>query len=255
MRNDKRNVIVNNTAFVSDAKSGKFTTMQLVERHGFTPVQVRTFMYRNGMAVKREVAVCEEFFEKETPELAYVLGWVASDGCVSDNSSITIKLKSSDKGILLSISKLIEFTNKILEFESTDKRNGNVYKSVSITFTSKKVAEILANYGIIPRKTLTLGYPNLPDILIPHYIRGFMDGDEWIQVKNHQVGFDGPIEFLKQLRYDIKCTLYSLKHIFKTLMKKIDYLEVWKQYHVSKRKPTGCLNGLKTKNLVSPNDC
>lgn len=203
MTHGERNWIAHNVPFVNDARSGNYTTLQLAERHGLTPVQIRTFMYRNGMAVKREVAVCEEFFEKETPELAYILGWIASDGCVKDNNAITIKLKSTDEEILLSIIKWIKYTNKILHLSQFDARTKKTYESVSMTFTSKKVAAILTNYGIIPRKTLTLGYPKLPDLLIRHYIRGFMDGDGHINVSFCQVGFVGPLEFLSHLRNDI----------------------------------------------------
>lgn len=204
MMNDLH-ILLNNVAFVEDARSGNFTTLELVAKHNFTPVQIRTFMYRNGMSIKREVAVDVNFFRIMTQELAYVLGWLASDGCVSDTGSISLKLQATDKSIIQYLARLMAYTNKIGERSDVDKRNQTISDAVSLSFTSREVADILLIYGIGPRKSLVMQYPTtISDRFKKSYIRGIMDGDGYIVVgKSTSVGFIGTHDVINGLRHDI----------------------------------------------------
>lgn len=122
--------------------------------------------------------VDESFFLTQTPHLAYVIGWLASDGCVSDRKEITLTLKSTDFKIVEDIAAMIGLKKSIRKGACFDKRNSKTYYNVGFSFTSKVVADELAKYGIVPRKSLTLCYPrNLEtDELRRHFIRGYLDG-------------------------------------------------------------------------------
>lgn len=48
--------------------------------------------------------------------------------------------------------------------------------------------------GITPRKSLTLQFPkHIPNILIPHLIKGYIDGDGWVQ--KNVIGFMSTLDF------------------------------------------------------------
>lgn len=52
-----------------------------------------------------------------------------------------------------------------------------------IAVRSDLMAEDLAKYGVIPRKTLHTYLPNINEQYLPHLVRGIFDGDGSIQAK------------------------------------------------------------------------
>jgi hypothetical protein len=46
-----------------------------------------------------------------------------------------------------------------------------------LVIENKHIADTLSSYGCTPRKTNTLEFPNINANLIPHFIRGYFDGD------------------------------------------------------------------------------
>ena len=125
------------------------------------------------------------FFKNETSDMAWLLGFLASDGNVSKNSNrIRIELSYVDREILEKIKKLVKIDNPIYERE-----NKNGFKFVSLEWSCKEHKEDLAQYGIIPNKTYVLKPPLK---LSPHfyidYIRGYFDGDGTINLNHCQHG-------------------------------------------------------------------
>lgn len=85
----------------------------------------------------------------------------------------------------------------------------------TFTVKSKKMKKDLSVFGIIPRKTATITMPQLKEDLMPHLIRGMIDGDGWISHKSHQIGFCGNERTVTMLRdYLIKTlNVYNVKVI------------------------------------------
>jgi hypothetical protein len=55
-----------------------------------------------------------------------------------------------------------------------------VYEKVAFAkfaVSSREMVADLSRYGIVPRKTATVGFPTLPRDLERHFIRGYFDGD------------------------------------------------------------------------------
>lgn len=157
-----------------------------------------------------------EFFRKETPELFYVLGLWASDGCVYKN---TLQIGLTDHDIIAWLVDTLEYKGKVKEIENF----GGFYEktehitSIShfIRFNSREVCELYAKYGIVPRKSLIMDFPKIPTEMLPHFIRGYFDGDGGIylaertirgrQYKRTKVHFScGSIEFLSGLKAAIE---------------------------------------------------
>jgi hypothetical protein len=131
-------------------------------------------LYRIGISLvsmarpAREV----EFFRVWTPEMAYVLGLWWSDGCmrVKTHGAHEIEIASNDKDHLEVIAQVIGekyFMRKVSPLANT----------YVITFCSKQMYQDLLALGGTPRKSRTIGFPPVPSELLPHFIRGVIDGD------------------------------------------------------------------------------
>lgn len=75
---------------------------------------------------------------------------------------------------------------------------------------SNKMRDDLAQYGIVPKKTLETYLPILPDEFMPHLIRGILDGDGNIEAKwyipqdgrqrfKHKISFCGTHQLMVQI--------------------------------------------------------
>lgn len=123
----------------------------------------------------------KEYFDAESPNMAYIMGFLASDGNISKrDNSIKIALSSVDREILEKIKKEIEIENDI-----TDTITNNGFPVSTLTWSCKQHKEKLALYGIIPNKTFLLTPPYaLQKKYWIDYIRGYFDGDGSINLLN-----------------------------------------------------------------------
>lgn len=121
--------------------------------------------------------VDENFFETiDTEKKAYWLGVLYADGCVMHiRNTKYIVFSAVDKEWLEQYKKDISFTGPVLK-EHHKKYNKDIYK---VKCTSKKMYSDLENKGVVERKSNILEFPvnSVPDSLMPHFIRGYFDGD------------------------------------------------------------------------------
>ena len=149
---------------------------RVVKRHGIS----------RGRYVK-PVTLNEDYFEViDSEKKAYWLGMLMADGCVikkSENSyAIKLELKVEDKYILEEFAKDVETDLIVKDYEYEYKNRANKHNAI-IQLHSKKMAEDLSKYGIIPNKTYTQNkLPNIPLEYMCHYIRGYFDGDGGISL-------------------------------------------------------------------------
>lgn len=117
----------------------------------------------------------ENYFKNiDTEAKAYFLGLIIADGCIhysSHNSEpmLCLTMQTKDKYILEEFKRQIK-SNKIITY---DKRG-----CYNIQIISTQIVNDLKKYGVTPRKGLTIEFPkNISDIMMPHFIRGLIDGD------------------------------------------------------------------------------
>lgn len=106
----------------------------------------------------------------DTEEKAYWLGFIAADGAIVGNQ-LTITLSSQDRGHLETLRQSLKSTHPIKIYEKT---TGNMSRLV---INSKQMKISLSKYGLVGRKTLTVPWPDLPNEMLRHYLRGYVDGD------------------------------------------------------------------------------
>lgn len=173
--------------------------------HKLFPNRSMMSVYHKGnkLGFKREMRqrkhfVNKDFFKKWTPEMAYIFGLFCSDGHVSSKKDYcSIHLHSKDKYILEKIKEVIGSNYPI-----ADTKNASLFRVYN-----KILCTDLVNLGCPPRKSLTLKFPDVPDQYLPHFVRGFFDGD-------------GSIYFNKP--NTIKVSFIASKHFIETLQKKLN---------------------------------
>jgi hypothetical protein len=131
---------------------------------------------------RRKYAVDLNYFETiDSPDKAYFLGFIAADGCVRRPINgplvLAIKVSSKDEGVLVQFLKCLKSDMPVshVRYKTPWKR---VAKEASfINVISDKICGDLAKYNIVERKTRNYEPVFLLDSLIPHFTRGFFDGD------------------------------------------------------------------------------
>lgn len=109
------------------------------------------------------------FFKEWNRQMAYILGLIAADGnVITDPKLLTIVLHRQDRYMLDKIKSIIELERPIAS------RKGNCD---ALVVRSGTIVDDLINLGIIPKKSLTLEWLDVPKVYLKDFIRGYMDGD------------------------------------------------------------------------------
>lgn len=159
----------------------------------------------------KNINLNENYFEKiDSSDKAYFLGFMLTDGNVSLNeNTIRLSLSSKDEEILNIFKEKTGNENKICI------REDEKHSERTFQLKSKKWKDDLAKYGVVPQKTSISEMPILSTDMMPHLIRGMIDGDGWISFNSHQIGFCGNEKTVNQLKDYLVKTLnvYDVKVI------------------------------------------
>ena len=122
----------------------------------------------------RKYGVNDDYFDNESSNMAYILGFLAADGTVAKNGNrIKIGLSSVDRKFLELIKEELGAESNILDYETS-----NGYMVSEFSFTSQKIKQKLTEYNIVPGKNETFTFPiNLSKKYWIDFIRGYFDGD------------------------------------------------------------------------------
>jgi predicted DNA-binding protein YlxM (UPF0122 family) len=110
----------------------------------------------------------EKFFDTWSADMAYVLGLLITDGCVSESG--TVSLSINDKDLLEKVRSAMGSNHKI----EPSKYQKNLY---IFHFSRENMVKKLKELGIVPRKSLVVKFPDVPYEYIPYFLRGVFDGD------------------------------------------------------------------------------
>ncbi|MDZ5474155.1 LAGLIDADG family homing endonuclease [Bacillus sp. 31A1R] len=127
--------------------------------------------------VTRKYSLNEEFFNSWSYQMAYILGFIYSDGCISRNRQ-NLYISQKEKPILVNIAKCLE-----LPEECVVNRKNHYY----LTVNSVKLCRSLCWHGVIPNKSLRVDFPYVPKRYMGAFLRGVIDGDGWVDKKSYRV--------------------------------------------------------------------
>lgn len=204
---------------------------------------------------RRAYSVDDNYFENiDTQKKAYWLGWMVTDGYVItklntkrqgyiNTNHIGLHLQKKDLSILEDFKKDLNSdypitfrekrTSKIVKGEKEQIINSN--ESCTFEFSSAKMIQDLAKYGVVQNKTYDIGFPEL---LKPEFYPGFIAG---------VISGDGCIDIHKihKTRVVLRCTMAGnfdlLQHIKEILIKEIGMNPDKK---IEKKKDSVCLHRL-----------
>lgn len=137
-----------------------------------------TIFSNKNRALKKD----EDYFKKQSSNMAWILGFLASDGSISKNTNkIRIGLSQKDAEILYKIKDELG-----LSIEPKLYTNNKGYDCCKLEWTCEQHKKDLALYSIVPAKTFILKPPYLLKRQYwIDYIRGYFDGDGSINlIKN-----------------------------------------------------------------------
>lgn len=190
---------------------------------------------------KRKYKFDENYFEQiDSKDKAYFLGFIYADGFITKRST-----GQNLFGLTLAE---IEPIDKLKHYMNCDKPVGYYKKTSSYSdksyeykfaLTSNKLVSDLEKHGVIERKTLVLTFPNLREDLIPHFIRGYFDGDGSVYLHT-------PSERCSSLGINI----YGTKEFLEDMVKNFKFMDnpcIYKE----KRKETNCWNFKVNSNIRS----
>lgn len=155
----------------TDYKCRDTTISNFLKENGIVPVK--------GVTTNRLLR--HDFFSKiETEEQAYFLGLLIADGSIALDKTrspmIRLELVESDRSVLERFKEVLKLSSELRYDKRIDRANGTYVLSVR----SKRMAEDLSKYGVVPNKTYLMSKIEtdlVPDHLIKDLIRGYVDGD------------------------------------------------------------------------------
>lgn len=101
-----------------------------------------------------------------TRELAYAVGLIATDGCLSSDNKTVVQV-SKDR-------ELLETFKRCLGSEAPVSWNRRAFR---VQIADVAFYDWLLSVGLTPRKSLTLGRLAVPDRFFLETVRGLLDGD------------------------------------------------------------------------------
>lgn len=145
------------------------------------------------------------FKKIDSADSAYWLGFLYADGSIrKDRNEITLDLQEQDKKAVEDFHHYCNNKNSIRTHNIT--KNGKTYVSYVSGFSSAQVKENLINLGCVPKKSLILTFPTeqqVPQEFIYDFIRGYIDGDGYVQYDQtkhrYRIIILGTKEFLQGL--------------------------------------------------------
>lgn len=123
-------------------------------------------MARPGQKPKRTAPI------EWTPEWAYFVGLVASDGCLSGDGR-HISIVSKDKELLEQLKEKLGFVAKISPHLGSKFGTFAWHIQIGDVVLYRWLMEI----GLTPRKSKTIGILKVPSGYFSHFLRGLFDGD------------------------------------------------------------------------------
>ena len=118
----------------------------------------------------------EKFFSRWSRQMAWMLGWVYSDGgIVEQGSSKRLVFNIKDLDVLEKFNKLMNSNIPIKKY--FDKRYDPPSEIYTLNICRKKIVDDLRLLGVTPRKSKTMIFPKVPYEYLKDFIRGCFEGD------------------------------------------------------------------------------
>lgn len=159
----------------------------------------------------RKYKINEDFFSIiDSEEKAYFLGFIFADGYVNEkNNVVDITIHNKDKEILNNLVSLLYPDGRPLAVIRKD--------YIRLVINSKKLVGDLKTHGCMQAKTFKLEFPEINEIYLRDFIRGYFDGDGCVYIsKNNALNISiiGTIKMLDEIMkiFTLNCQVNETKY-------------------------------------------
>lgn len=226
---------------VSEYISTSATASYIYKKYGFKQETLNKKLEVLGYPKDRKYKVDFDrttFKSISTESDAYFLGLLLADGYVNNSRGmVRLKLQSCDIDILEKFCDYLKMSRSSIKGE-IHRDTGNLQKYVGIH--SKEIIERLESYGIFQGKSCKeTPFYGIDRSLLPHYIRGYFDGDGSIRTDLSSINICGSKEILNFICQTFKedlgivkeeesfayyCNMYKVTFCGKNMMNILNYL-------------------------------
>jgi len=166
----------------------------------------------------------ENFYSKWSPEMAWVLGLLFTDGSIQPFS---ISIWSMDIELLEKVKKALNSSKPIGTTAQSYDKSKHIY---TFAFYREKMIGDLNRLGLHQRKSLNMIFPIVPGEYMKHFIRGCWDGDGSIYFESGKLRGSytcGSLNFIERLVQELyKIGIYKRK----PPLDKTDADKMWLNY-------------------------
>lgn len=157
----------------------------------------------NGELQRKYTLDLSAFENVDTEIKAYVLGFMYADGYNNQkDGSIQIQIAEEDCEVLEIIKKSLG-SNHPFWINKRSEKNENHKNTAALHIFSKKLSDDFCKLGCFQGKSLTLKFPTLEQVseeFQHHFIRGYFDGDGYVEKKGRRADFWGTEDFLNSVK-------------------------------------------------------
>jgi len=180
----------------------------------------------------------EKFFTFWSPEMAYVLGVIYTDGCLNLRKNTwksTIRrvphlsIAQKEPELLRKMLALMNCNAKLhyrKRHKYGDKVAGAVYE---FNFICTPIYPDLLRLGLKPKKSSDIEFPEVPKVYMRHFIRGCWDGDGSVYSEKRRKGYliasyySGSLKFIEGLLDEFERVGLSKRKIYEKKGKSSSY--------------------------------
>lgn len=176
---------------VSDYNQG-MTIEALSIKYKVGSRRIRTLLLKNGVSLRSQsdtnrvrfgYSINENLFKNTCCSyVQYLLGFLVTDGNITDDGRVSITVKSTDREILCKLQNVLGMNYGLRDSSVFDKRTKNTYFRSTLAFKCKTISHDLINLGLTPRKSMNETVPSCD--VTRDFWRGVVDGDGCIYVSN-----------------------------------------------------------------------
>lgn len=112
---------------------------------------------------------------------AYAVGLFTADGCLSSDGR-HLEFTSKDEEQVKTFAQCLGLKNSI---SLKSRGNSGEKKYFHIQFGDVKLYRFLNSIGLTPKKSLTIKELKIPQVFIPDFTRGLLDGDGSVRINSH----------------------------------------------------------------------
>jgi hypothetical protein len=163
---------------------------EIAKRLGVTQWMISDRMRTAGLRSKartrnlwqKKYCVDEEAFKSLNPKVAWVLGWLMSDGYVSNDRVFGIKVADKDQDIVFKLRDFLCYDGPIYSQKTFLRATNKFYGEVCLQINSPPLVNDLRLYGIVRGKSGSERFPDLilcsgDEAIIKAFIQGVFEGD------------------------------------------------------------------------------